>query len=306
MNKKDKLRLEYSQRINKAMDYIDENLSQTLSLDDIAKQACFSSFHFHRIFSVLVGETVNNFISRKRVENAACTLLRGYDYTISEIAEMSGFNSPASFSRAFKKYYGISATDMQNMTKSQHSKICKVDSKNGKKEFSVEDYICNINKLFKKMDMKTNVEVKEMPEYKVAYIRHTGDFSQLGPVFERLFKWAGRNGYLNQDSKAIAVYHDDPKITEAEKVRTSVCCIMDRDFKAEGEIGEMAVKKGKYAVGHFEVNHNEFQDAWDYMCAWTIENDYEAGEGDYYEIYHNDNNTHPEKKFIVDICIPVK
>jgi len=81
---------------------------------------------------------------------------------------------------------------------------------------------------------------------------------------------------------------------------------MDRDFKAEGEIGEMAVKKGKYAVGHFEVNHNEFQDAWDYMCAWTIENGYEAGEGDYYEIYHNDNNTRPEKKFIVDICIPVK
>jgi AraC family transcriptional regulator len=305
MNKKEKLRKEYIRRINMAMDFIDNNYSKNISLEDVAKAAYFSPFHFHRVFSTLVGETVNNFITRRRIEKSAVYLLRGYDYSISEIAEMNGFNSPAAFSRAFKKYYGTSASDMQNMVKSQFSKICKVDSKNCKNKFTIETYICNVEKILNSMNMKTNVEVKEMPEFKVAYMRHTGEYIGIGKVFEKLYMWAMKNACISQDTKAISVYHDDPKVTEPEKVRTSACLTMDKDFKPEGEVGMLTVKKGKYAVGHFEVSQSEFGDAWNYMCAWTIENGYEEGDGDYYEIYCNNHKEHPEGKFIVDICIPV-
>jgi len=306
MDKKEQLRKEYIRRINMAMDYIDENYNKNISLEDVAKAAYFSPFHFHRVFSTLVGETVHNFISRRRVEKAAVLVLRGYDYTISEIAEKNGFNSPAAFSRAFKKYYGVSASEMQNMTKSQYSKICKVESKNCKNKFTIEDYICNVQKIFNDMKKNTNVEVKEMPEFKVAYMRHTGDYREIGKVFEKLYMWMMKNGYTNKNTKGISVYHDDPKVTEPEKVRTSACFTVDKDFKPAGEVGVLTVKKGKYAVGHFEVTQTEFQDAWNYMCAWTLENGYEEGDGDYYEIYYNNHEEHPDGKFIVDICIPVK
>lgn len=306
MKKSDKLRLEYIRRINKVMDYINDNLENDLNIEILSQKAFYSQFHFHRIFSALVGETINQYINRKRVECAASCIIKGYDYTIQEISEKYGFKSPSSFSRSFKKHYGYSATEMQNMTSTQYSKICQLESNNGKKVFTVEDYICNIDKLFKEMDMKTNVQVKEMPEMRVAYIRHTGEYSLIGSKFHELFNWISRKNLLNQNTKAIAVYHDDPNITEMKHVRTSACFTVDKEFKEEGEIGSLIIKKGKYAVGRFEIDQSEFKKTWEYMCAWTLDNGYLEGDGDYYEIYCNNHEDHPEKKFIVDICIPVK
>lgn len=141
---------------------------------------------------------------------------------------------------------------------------------------------------------------------KVAYIRHTGEYSLIGSKFHKLFNWINRKNILNKNTKAIAVYHDDPNITEMKNVRTSVCFTVDKNFEEEGEVGSFIIKKGQYAVGRFEIEKSEFKKIWEFMCAWTLENDYLEGDGDYYEIYYNNHEEHPEKKFIVDICIPVK
>lgn len=303
---KEKLRQDYIQRINAATDYIEEHLDENITLEDVAKVAYFSPFHFHRIFKMFLGETVNSFVNRLRLERSAVYILRGYDYTLSEIAERNGFSSLSVFSRAFKKYYGVSASDMLKNVESNYSKICKVESKIGKKSFTVEDYICRVQKIYDVMKNKTNVEVKQMPELKVAYIRHIGEYQKITGVFERLIRWMNRTGNFGSDTKGVCVYHDDPKVTQQEQLRTSVAFTVGDEAKADGEVGILKVKPGKYAVGHFEVSKEEFEEAWTYMCAWTIENGYEASEGDYYEVYHNDYNTHPEKKFIVDICIPVR
>ena len=61
-----------------------------------------------------------------------------------------------------------------------------------------------------------------------------------------------------------------------------------------------------HIVGHFEQGMDEFQKAWNTMCHWFTESGYQQGDGCTYELYHNDYTTHPEKKHIVDICIPVK
>ena len=82
--------------------------------------------------------------------------------------------------------------------------------------------------------------------------------------------------------------------------------IVNSDVKVEGEIGKSTVPAGKYAVGHFEIKETEFEQAWNTMCSWLTESGYQPGEGYTYELYHNDYNEHPEHKFIVDICIPVK
>ena len=69
------LRDEYIARINRVIDYIEANPDQDLTLSGLAEVAYFSRFHFHRIFRAIVGETLNQFIQRNRVEKAASQLI---------------------------------------------------------------------------------------------------------------------------------------------------------------------------------------------------------------------------------------
>ena len=91
MNIQEKSKIEYRSRINRVMDYIDIHLAQPLELKSIAEIANFSPFHFHRIFTFLIGETPIDYIQRLRIEKAACRLRENMDISISEIADSCGF-----------------------------------------------------------------------------------------------------------------------------------------------------------------------------------------------------------------------
>ncbi len=95
-------------RLNTAIAFIEENLSEKLSLEIIAEKAYFSPFHFHRLFKIVVGETVHNFINRKRIEKSAAYLLHQKEKSITQISEIVGFSNLSAFSKSFKKFYGIS------------------------------------------------------------------------------------------------------------------------------------------------------------------------------------------------------
>ena len=147
MEKLDPTRADYFKRIYEVMDYVEQNLDKNLSLEDLSKMAFYSPFHFHRIFTVVTGETLNAFVIRKRIERIATELLTGKALPLNELADRYGFNASTSFSRSFKKFYGMSPTEFKAKGKDKYSKICKVDSKNGKDEIAFERYICNVNNL---------------------------------------------------------------------------------------------------------------------------------------------------------------
>lgn len=299
---------EYIARINKVMDYIDFNINENLNLKILSEVASFSPYHFHRIFSAFTGETLNNFIKRRRLERAATILMNNPDETMTDIAYNCGFSCIAAFSRAFKGFYNVSATNFRENADDAFSKIRKTDSKNGKQKNKDEAYICKINELNKwRTKMKTTIEVKEMPDFKVVYCRHTGHFHEIGNVYEKLFNWAGPRGLLKfPKTQTMTVYHDNPEVTEIEKVRQSACITVDEDIKTEGEIGKMTVRGGKYAVGRFEIDVMEFEKAWESMCLWFADSGRQPDDGFPYELYYNDHTQHPEQKFILDICIPAK
>ena len=104
------LRNEYISRINRVIDYIEKNIDKDLSLEKLAKVANFSRFHFHRIFRVMTGETLNQFIQRIRVEKAASQLISNPKKSITEIAFDCGFSGSAPFARSFKEYLNMSAS----------------------------------------------------------------------------------------------------------------------------------------------------------------------------------------------------
>ena len=90
-------RAEYVARINRVMDYIDQNLSEPLTLEVLAREANLSPFHFHRIFHAMVGETMRQFVGRLRLERAASRLLAEPDLPVTHVALDFGFSSPSTF-----------------------------------------------------------------------------------------------------------------------------------------------------------------------------------------------------------------
>ncbi len=293
-------RREYLKRINFVLDFIENNLDIDLSLDYISKKAHYSPYHFHRVFLAVVNERLNEFINRKRIERIASIILVEPDVPFNDLAYKYGFNSDSSFSRAFKKYYGISPTRFRTEGKEILSKI-------GIESFSIEKYICSIDHIRQWMNMNAQITIKEFPELKLAGISHIGVFDKADMMFQRLMQWGYQKQVLDTSNfKAVTVYHDNPNVTYTPKLRFSTCVTISKNINPDGEIRQINLDKGLYAVGHFEIKAEEISKAWKNMCIWVIENGYEFRDGDYFEVYHNDHRNHPEQKIIIDICIPLE
>ncbi|MFE8423829.1 AraC family transcriptional regulator [Tenacibaculum sp. ZH5_bin.1] len=293
-------------RISNAIDFIERNLDKKLVLEEIAEKAYFSPYHFHRLFKAVTKETVNDFITRKRVEKSASFLLNKKNKTVTEVSEIVGFVTLSSFSRAFKKFYGMSPAEFKKESPSKYSKICKTESKNGKIETQFEQYICNINTNLKWMQMKAKTEVKKMPTLKVVYLTHQGKMDAVENAYHKLMEWAYPKGLMQQENlRMLTVYHDSPKITDEDKIRMSVCLTLNSEVKTEGEVSVKEIPELKCIVSRLEITPSEFQQAWESSFVWMSEHGFKKADQDPYEIFYNNPNEHPEGKCIVDICIPV-
>ena len=318
------LRAEYLARINRVVDHIDQNLDRDLSLETLAQIANFSPFHFHRIFRAMIGEPLYQFIQRLRLEKAASKLLSHTDSSITLIALDCGFSSSATFARAFKEAYGMTATEWRKGGFDAFSKNRKTDSKesidmrNLRKDWQITSiYIADeFNhqkwKIMIDNKIRAEVEVKDLPQKHLAYVRHVGPYQGNESLFESLFnklmRWAGPRGLIQfPKTEMLSVYHDDPNITDPEKLRLTVAITVPPDTEVDGEVGKMTLAGGKYAIARFEISSNEFSEAWDAVYGgWLPESGYQPTDGPCFELYHNDPKQHPEGKHIFDIGIPVK
>src|SRR5688572_18326452 len=95
----------YSERIQRVVDYLAEHLDKELDLETFARVACFSPYHFHRIYRGLLGETVTETVRRLRLQRAAIDLL-DRELSIDRVAGRAGYASQAAFTRAFCAEYG--------------------------------------------------------------------------------------------------------------------------------------------------------------------------------------------------------
>lgn len=96
----------YTSEIQNAIHYIEENLDQQIRLDDVARTAGFSKYHFHRVFRSETGLPLQEYIRRRRLSGAAALLLET-DIPVLDISLYFCFESQEAFSRTFKRYYGL-------------------------------------------------------------------------------------------------------------------------------------------------------------------------------------------------------
>lgn len=302
-------RAEYVERVNRVIDYLERRLDHDLPLAELAGVANFSPHHFHRVFRAIVGETVQRFVQRLRLERAATVLVHRPNLAITEIAIDSGFSGSATFARAFRRQFGVSATQWRDgggdrkMGKPLHK-----DSKAGD-ELDAYDVRMATKTADSPLDMR--VEVQTLESTRVAYVRHTGPYAGDGELFGRLFgqliKWAGPRDLLGPGHQMLCLYHDNPEVTEPAKRRVSVCVTVGDDVEVGGEIGSMRVDGGKYAVAHFRLDQAQYGAAWDQLLSrWLPDSGYQPDDRLAFERFLNDPATDPEGKHEVEICFPVR
>jgi AraC family transcriptional regulator len=300
---------EYTSRINKVFDYMESNLEKSMTLDELAAVAHFSKFHFNRIFRSMVGETPFQFLLRLRLEKAASMLLSNQKEGISEIAYRCGFSDISIFSRCFKHYFNISASQYRMQ---KNSNIGQRKSNTEQAGDLPEMYFCRELQTIKwrtSMKLNKSVEVKELPKMTVAYVRNLGPYNGDQKLFQRLrnklFSWAAaRDLFMGKDVHFLVVYHDDPTVAISDNLRMSLCITVPPDTKVDGDIGKMELDATKYAVARFELTGSEFQDAWHWVYGeWMPASGYQPDDKPYFEWYHQEPK---DGHYVIDFCVPVK
>lgn len=299
--------MEHIKKINKVIDYITQNLSAPLSVDQLAGVAGLSKYHFHRVFKEQTGEAVEKFIVRKRMEKAGRELSRPTDTLVSEVAYGIGYSSVALFCRKFKAHFGMTATEYRSRNREKNSKNRQSPHTNQEYISVLTRYLCDSKsiKIGDKM-MNCTFEIKQIEPKKVVYYRHVGAFNQIGSSIGKLMQWAYPRGLVKNPPLVGANYLDDPDITLVDKLQSDVFLVVGQDVKVDGEIGQYTIEGGRYAVGRFEIAMNEFGDAWHAMCQLIAEHGCQSVDGPHHELYLNNPDEHPGKKHLVDIYIPVK
>jgi AraC family transcriptional regulator len=302
--------MEYNARLNRTLRFIENNLDKELGLETVSKVSGFSLYHFHRIFSAMIGETLNEYVRRIRLEKAAILLVHNPFRSITEIALDCGFSSSSNFARAFKEHFGVSASEWREERGHEiiFSKIREAKSNTGEDSFSKSGYNLRA-KIKNRKEHEMKPEVKQMPETYIAYVRHMKGYNSAGisDAWEKVCRWAGARGLIGPQTKFIGISHDDPYVTPQDKCRYDACVSVPKGTEPEGEVNVTSIPSGRYAVYRFEGKPQEIKKAYDFVYGkWMAESGFQPADSPCLEIYLNDPKKDPQGKHRFDMCIPVK
>ncbi|NLB64872.1 MAG: AraC family transcriptional regulator [Lentisphaerae bacterium] len=293
--------LDYRQRVCRAMDFIHAHLHRELSLEEIARAASFSAFHFHRIFSAVTGETVFGFVRRLRLERAANQLLGRPQSDITSIALDNGFSSSQNFAKAFRAHFGCSPSafrrrkDGNKMSKERQADSLRLMQDAGQVERTSPQPE-------RKWTMQKR-EVKNMPLWHVAYMRRLGPYGKATceAAFRELMRWAGPRQLLGQ-GPMLGIYWDNPEVTAPANCRVDACLVVPEGTRVEPPVALQDVPGGPHLVCEFNLPPTDFTAAWTDAFQYLVQQGYECAERPCYELYYDDCSGATCR---FDICIPL-
>jgi AraC family transcriptional regulator len=223
--------LAYVDRINRAVDYVTRNLAEPLRLEDVARAACFSSYHFHRIFRALMGETLASFVKRARLERSVYLLSHRKGASLTEIALACGFSSSSDFSRSFRGRYGVPPRqfDVERFRRSRREAMQAALTPPGGRH-RLERVPAGEN------PDGFAVTLRNLPARRVAYIRvrHPYEGDHVPQAAARLLAWAEPRGLA--DGQWLGYQWDDPEIVALDKCRYDVGLEVPGVTLADGEV----------------------------------------------------------------------
>lgn len=231
----------YQKKVNQVIDYISANLHQPLQLDVIAGRICVSRRQLLRIMRSALDESLHAYMARQRMERAIM-YMQTEEMTLAELAARVGYDNPQSFSKAFKKLFGISPKAYINGLNARLQEYVK--SSGGKYE-TVPSEIC------------------EEEDLNLIYIRIVGQYGKEKPyetAWNKLIKFLEEKQVLSAATRFIGLSFDDPNVTTAGQCRFYACATVDKPVEAAGVFGTLRLRKGKYAVYTLKGSYSSLQE----------------------------------------------
>ena len=242
--------VDYVAQVNRAIDYVTEHLDRPLRLEEVARAACFSPYHFHRIFRALAGETLAAFVKRVRLERAVYLLSHRPKATLTEIGLSCGFGSSSDFSRAFRAQYGVAPRtfDVEGFRRAgrdeMRAKLSTAELPHRLEALPVGNGADGTPAGNRADGMPAGgatdgfeVKVRRAAARRVAYIRVRRPYEGDGVVraTDRLMAWAEARGLA--DGQWLGYQWDDPELVALEKCRYDVGLEVPEGVRREGEMG---------------------------------------------------------------------
>ncbi len=235
--------MNYQRQLNKVIEFIGKHLDENLTLDQLSDIACFSKYHFHRLFTAYTGLSLQQYIRWLRLKRAAHQLIVNKDQSIINIAIDAGFESHEAFSRAFKQTCGISPNVFRQ-------------------ESSWQAWEKPPYQLPLQGEMTMNVDIKNMNARRLAVLEHRGDPKFVGDSVNKLINWAKAQpvNLKPKPGEAFGFGYDDPKITPAAEFRFDLGITIPEHLVLKGEVVEKRLPAGRYAVTMHKGSHDNIGD----------------------------------------------
>lgn len=264
--------------INDTVDYIEENISERLSLNALAKQFGISDFHYNRIFKAVTGTSLKQYILGRKLTTAA-KLIMETDSSILDISLDLGFEYPEVFSRAFKKQFGIAPTKLRE----EAVKVEEIP-----KAGIVERDIINYKGILSVKGSKVYLEEYVLAGIKLELNVYQEDFRpSLKTQSEDYFMKSSHDSTLQQDQfyTVVSCHGDDSG-------DYSIFCARELiDCSGPVKYSTMTIPKGWYVKFEYQGNMFDIQGPlMDDLFRWIMVNDAKLnniGIG-MIDIYHKD------------------
>ena len=303
-----KSRAMYADRMLRVTEYIDRHLDRTLDLDTLAAVAHFSPFHFHRLFSAWMGETLGDYLRRRRCEIAATRLLAQPRVTVIQLALAVGFGSAEAFTRAFKARFGCSPTSWRRQqsasraAKRNPSQINRMldQGRGGKPGKNAAVHHQTAEPFMK-------VEIIERKLTTIVCLRRVGPYGEPISAFwqQTVYPWMAASGLLGQPRYGVS--HDDPNVVDPAKCRYDAGCEAPASFSTLGNAQKTTIPGGKYAAFSFTGTVGQIEDAWTAMLRdWLPCSGLQLDGRPMFEYYPQGSSYDPATGvFDCKLCIPV-
>lgn len=291
----------YVERVNLAIDYVEGHLGERLRLEAVARAAHLSPCHFHRVFRMMVGMTLAEFVKRVRLERALFLMAHGRRASLTSIALACGFSSSSDFSRSFRQRFGRAPSSLDlGAWRAAHRAVLEGAAPALRERSRVHGPGAASN------PDGFRVRLRELPARTVAYIRVLNPY-RTGAVVgaaERLVAWAERRGVAG--GQWLGYQWEDPEITPLEECRYHVA-VEAEEAAARGEVGRFrfpAMLVAEVEVrGGIDVEIRALQ--WLYGT-WLPRSGYVPDDQPCFEAWHGKPFAYGMERFELRVQLPVK
>ena len=285
--------LDYVARVNRAIDHVTGHLAEPLPLEEVARVAAFSPFHFHRIFRALVGETLHAFTKRLRLERAAYLMAHAPGTPLTEIALRCGFSSSSDFSRSFRAHHGVppSVFDLDGLRQARRAELAPHVARlpPGENPDGFE------------------VVLRRLPARRVAYLRVLAPYQpgRVTGAAARLVAWARARDVAG--GQWLGYQWDDPELVELERCRYDVAVEVPAATTGSDEVSiatfpAMTVAELDLA-GPIELELRALD--WLYTT-WLPRSGRSPADQPMFEAWHGEPFAHGDSHFALRLQLPVE